>query len=76
MGLLIDSPRLNRQLWQLAERGMDARRSYEVHMSPAGELSWHSEIDGRSVVLEEEPGGMWRHFKAWLIQFMNIEELL
>lgn len=76
VGLLVDSPRLNRQLWQLAERGMGARRSYEIHMSPAGELSWHSEIDGRRVVLHDEPGGVWRHFKAWLIQFMNIEELL
>lgn len=76
VGLLIESPRLSRQLWQLVERGMDPRRSYEVHISREGVLSWHGEIAGERAVLYEEPGGMWRHFKARLIQFMNIEELL
>lgn len=76
IGLLIDSPVLGRELWSLAERGMDPRYSYGVLLGDDGRLSWHTRIDGRDVVTEREPGTIWQKFKAWSIRLLNIDHLL
>ncbi|GGY09825.1 phospholipase D family protein [Litchfieldella qijiaojingensis] len=76
VGLLIDSPALGNELWSLAEQGMDPERSYEVLLSSDGRLLWRTEMEGRRVILNEEPGGAWRKFKAWFIRRLDIEHLL
>ncbi|MHB0777527.1 phospholipase D family protein [Halomonas sp. WWR20] len=76
VGLLIDSPALARQLWTLAERGMSPEHSYAVHLTANGRLTWQTQVDGHPSVLTEEPGGTWRHFKAWVLRLLPIEHLL
>ncbi|MFC3285807.1 phospholipase D family protein [Litchfieldella rifensis] len=75
IGLLVDSPALGQQLWSLAEQGMDPKRSYRVRLED-GRLIWQTEVAGRRVTLEKEPGGAWRHFQSWTIRLLNIEHLL
>lgn len=76
VGLLVDSPELGRQLWALAERGMDPSRSYQVTLTEDGRLAWQTEQAGRRVTLEEEPGSLWRKFRAWAIRLLPIDHLL
>ncbi|MGC3874577.1 phospholipase D family protein [Halomonas sp. GXIMD04776] len=76
VGLLIDSPVLGEKLWALAKQGTAPGRSYEVLLRDDGHLHWRTEVDGRLVILEEEPGSTWRHLKAWMLEVLGIEHLL
>ncbi|SHF40363.1 Phosphatidylserine/phosphatidylglycerophosphate/cardiolipin synthase [Modicisalibacter ilicicola DSM 19980] len=76
VGLLIDSPVLGERLWAIAKQGTAPTRSYEVVLTGDGDLSWRTEVDGRLVTLEEEPGSVWRHFKAWMLRLLGVEHLL
>nr|WP_299245797.1 phospholipase D family protein [uncultured Halomonas sp.] len=76
VGLLIDSPKLTRQLWAQARHGMDPRRSYALGLRDEGGLVWHTQVDGRMVALTEEPGSFTRRFKALMLSLLGIEHLL
>ncbi|GHB09648.1 phospholipase D family protein [Modicisalibacter luteus] len=76
LGLLIDSRELGQQLWDLARQGMHPSRSYQVTLAENGSLRWETRRDGRKVVLDEEPGGFWRHVKAAALRLLPIEHLL
>ncbi|WP_028241386.1 phospholipase D family protein [Stutzerimonas azotifigens] len=79
VGVLIDSPELATEVQELTLEGMSPAISYEVRLADdQGEprLVWLAEDHGRLRVLEEEPGGWWRRFNAWLVRTIGLERML
>ncbi|MET1079374.1 MAG: phospholipase D family protein [Pseudomonas sp.] len=79
VGVVVDSPQLTAAVRALTEQGMAPTVSYEVRLAPAGnagQLVWIAEDQGRPIVLEQEPGGFWRHFNAWLAEAVGLERML
>jgi putative cardiolipin synthase len=79
VGILVDSPKLTAEVRRLTLEGMAPAISYEVRLvqqDGAWEMRWHAENDGQTVVLEREPGGVWRHFNAWFARVIGLERIL
>ncbi|MFC3607999.1 phospholipase D family protein [Stutzerimonas tarimensis] len=79
VGILVDSPELAREVHRLSLEGMAPAVSYEVRLREqdgAQRLVWVAEDDGEVVLLEREPGGLWRHVNAWMARILGLENLL
>ncbi|MBF8223544.1 phospholipase D family protein [Halomonas sp. 328] len=76
VGLLIESPELNAELWALAELGMSPALSFEVRQADDGGLSWHAMNGDHPQVWRREPAGIWRRLGAWLGRLPGMESLL
>ncbi|MGE6608009.1 phospholipase D family protein [Halomonas sp. NPDC076908] len=75
-GVLARSESLIQAFNELLTAGQDPSLSYQVELTPEGELNWHLERDGKMEVLTSEPGNFWRHFNAWLSYTLRLERLL
>nr|WP_272890806.1 phospholipase D family protein [Stutzerimonas sp. S1] len=79
VGILVDSPALAREVQRLTLEGMTPAISYEVRLAKRGntrQLVWVAEEQGRRVILEKEPGGLWRRLNAWLADVIGLERML
>jgi putative cardiolipin synthase len=80
VGILVDSRDLAEQVRELALEGMAPTISYEVRLeNTAGRsrLVWYATDGGDAAYrLSREPGGLWRHFNAWIARFIGLERML
>ncbi|MEL6448654.1 MAG: phospholipase D family protein [Pseudomonadota bacterium] len=75
MGLLIDAPELATRIVD----GLDAalpEASYRIVARDGRFMEWHTEIDGETVVENNEPlSSRWRRFKAWVLRIAPESQL-
>lgn len=79
VGILIDSPKLASEVYDLTREGTSPAVSYEVRLierEGREQLVWLAEDHGERKVLLREPGGMWRHFNAWFSRVIGLERML
>src|SRR5574337_218169 len=76
LGVIIDSPTLACRIEAEISAGL-AQTAWKVSLSPAGELQWSGERDGRPEQHDVEPE-TWLHQRAgvWLLSLLPIEWLL
>ena len=76
MGFVIDSPELAQRIADAFARGIP-ERSYEVRLSPSGDLQWVEQSDSGEVVHDEEPGTtFWQRAMVAVLSLLPIEWLL
>lgn len=76
IGVLARSRSLMQAFNELVEVGQEPSISYQVVLNSNGELNWQFERDGQLDVLTKEPGGLWRHFNAWISHALRFERWL
>lgn len=79
VGILVHSPELASQAHELTLEGTAPAVSYEVRLIERNErkqLVWIAEDHGRRVVLQKEPGGLWRRVNAWFAKAIGLERML
>lgn len=79
VGILVESPALASEVHELVLEGMAPAISYEVRLQQRDgdeRLVWIAEDKGTLRVLEQEPGGLWRRFNAWVAQVIGLERML
>lgn len=79
VGILVHSPELADEVHQLTLEGTAPAISYEVHLTETDgqeHLIWIAEDHGRRVVLQKEPGGIWRRINAWIADVISLERML
>ncbi|WP_249978973.1 phospholipase D family protein [Vreelandella olivaria] len=76
IGVLVRSESLMAAFDELVEVGQEPSISYQVVLGERGELNWQFEQNGQPEILTDEPGGLWRHFNAWLSHTLRLERWL
>lgn len=81
IAVLIESPRLARQVAEYMDTGVQPETSYRVQLEQddagAERLIWMTETDGEAVRYTSDPeAGVWRRFTAWLISLLPVEAQL
>ena len=79
VGILIDSPALASDVYELVQEGTSPAISYEVRLIERDgkeQLIWLAEDHNQHKVLLREPGGAWRRFNAWFSRVIGLERLL
>ncbi|MES2819142.1 MAG: phospholipase D family protein [Pseudomonadota bacterium] len=79
VGIVVDSPQLTEAVRTLTLEGMAPGVSYQVRLEPEDgprQMIWLGEDQGRPYRLAREPGGLWRHFNAWLAKTVGLERML
>jgi cardiolipin synthase C len=76
-GLYVESPELAGQLIAWMDEGMLPENSYRVLLDDDGDLVWVTEIDGREVRYDEEPGSSFgKRFMTDLIMMLPVQDQL
>jgi putative cardiolipin synthase len=70
MGLLIDSPSLNRQLKSLLEPDFDQRNAWQLQMDGEGTLTW---VSGDEVLSHQPTHSYMRRLEDWFLSHLPIE---
>lgn len=79
VGVVVDSAQLTEAARALTLEGMAPGVSYQVKLEPhenRTRMIWLGEDQGRPYRLPREPGGLWRHFNAWLANVVGLERML
>lgn len=79
VGILINSPALASDVYELVQEGTSPAISYEVRLIEQDgkeRLIWLAEDHDEHRVLLREPGGAWRRFNAWFSRVVGLERLL
>lgn len=80
VGVLVDSKALAEQVRNLTLEGMSPALSYQVHLDTdengRERIVWWTEEHGKPYRLTREPGGLWRHFNAWISRAIGLERML
>lgn len=79
VGILIDSPKLASEVYELTREGTSPAVSYEVRLIERDgkpRLIWLAEDEGERKALLREPGGAWRHLNAWFSRVIGLERML
>ncbi len=79
VGILVDSPALASDVYELVQEGTSPAISYEVRLIERDgkeHLIWLAEDQDQRRVLLSEPGGAWRRFNAWFSRIIGLERLL
>lgn len=79
VGILIDSPALASDIYELVQEGTSPAVSYEVRLIERNgreQMIWLAEDHNERKVLLREPGGTWRRFNAWFSRMIGLERLL
>lgn len=79
VGILVHSPALASEAHQLTLEGTAPTISYEVRLIETDgqeQLIWMAEDHGRRLILQREPGGLWRRFNAWIAEVIGLERML
>lgn len=79
VGILVHSPALASEAHQLTLEGTAPTISYEVRLIETDgqeQLIWIAEDHGRRLILQREPGGLWRRFNAWIAEVIGLERML
>ncbi len=76
-GLYVESPELAELLIAYMDEGVKPENSYRVLLDVDGDLEWVTEIDGREVRYDKDPGsGFWQRFKAGFIRILPVDDQL
>ena len=75
MGLLIESEPLVSGMTDRVQAHIP-RIAYRLQLDDRGNISWHTNIDGRDVVETREPlTSVWRRFNAWILKIVPEQQL-
>ncbi|SFB80615.1 Phosphatidylserine/phosphatidylglycerophosphate/cardiolipin synthase [Polaromonas sp. OV174] len=76
MGFVIDSPNMGTGIADAFARRVSAH-SYEVRLGKSGALEWVEQLEGQSLVHEQEPGTSWLlRSSVWFLSLLPIEWML
>ena len=79
IGILVESEALAGEVRRLTLEGMAPALSYQVRLQEhqgRTRMVWVAESEGQELLLDKEPGGLWRHFNAWLARVVGLEKML